>query len=138
MRVSNKYILACSATLLALGLAGNSLAQELPPNPLAPGITVNPCRGDLTVSTPQQTGIDVEFVINVTITDCEGSCTGTLEYTLLLLDANGINLEWHMTESWDWRQVTEPFTVQVQHQLPAGAQLQEVQSAQIGRCSCAT
>ncbi|HEY0961477.1 MAG TPA: hypothetical protein VGE69_03890 [Pseudomonadales bacterium] len=96
------------------------------------------CRGSATVLSQQQTENGLDLQVEVTIEDCNGVCIGSLEYKLLFTDADDNEIQWHMTESWDWRELDGPFTLSIQEAMPPGAQLKEVQEMRIGRCSCST
>lgn len=96
------------------------------------------CRGSANVLSQQQTENGLDLQVEVTIEDCNGVCIGSLEYKLLFTDADDNEIQWHMTESWDWRELDGPFALSIQEAMPPGAQLKEVQEMRIGRCSCST
>ena len=96
------------------------------------------CRGSTRILSQNQTEKGLDMEVEVTIEGCDGVCIGSLEYTLLFADADNNEVKWHMTETWNWRDVTGPFTLQIHDDTLPGAQLKEVQSMQIGRCSCST
>lgn len=96
------------------------------------------CRGAARVLSQQQSGDGIDLEVEVTVEDCEGVCIGSLEYKLLFTDADGNEIQWHMTESWNWREFDGPFTLAIRETAPKGAQLQEVTEMRIGRCSCST
>ena len=96
------------------------------------------CRGSTNVLSQQQTEAGLELQVEVNVEDCNGVCIGSLEYRLLFTDADGNEIQWHMTENWDWRELDGPFTLAIQEAMPPGAQLKDVQEMRIGRCSCST
>lgn len=96
------------------------------------------CKGSTRILSQQQTDKGLDMEVEVTVEGCIGVCIGSLEYVLLFTDADGSEVKWHMTETWNWRDVTGPFTLSIHDDTLPGAQLKEVQSMQIGRCSCST
>jgi hypothetical protein len=96
------------------------------------------CRGKAEVRSQQQQGHQVALEVEVSVADCEGVCTGSLEYSLRLTDADNRESIVHLTENWRWREVQAPFTLNLAPQVSPGFTLQEVVSMQIGRCSCST
>ena len=96
------------------------------------------CRGTATVMSQQQTGKGLDLEVEVTVEDCEGVCVGSLEYDLLFVDADNNEIQWHMTEAWDWRELDGPFTLNIHDDMLPGSTLKEVKAMQIGRCSCST
>jgi hypothetical protein len=96
------------------------------------------CKGSTKILSQQQTEKGLDMQVEVTIEGCDGVCIGSLEYVLLFLDADNNEVKWHMTETWNWRDVKGPFTLDIHDDTLPGAQLKEVQSMQIGRCSCST
>ena len=96
------------------------------------------CRGDTKVVSQQQTERGLDLQVEVNIEDCNGVCIGSLEFKLLFTDAGGNEIQWHMTESWDWRELDGPFTLAIQEDMPPGAQLKDIAEMRIGRCSCST
>ena len=96
------------------------------------------CRGSATIVSQQQTDMGIDLEVEVTIEDCNGVCIGSIEYDLLFVDADNQEVQWHMTESWNWRELDGPFTLSIHDDALPGAQLEEVKEMQIGRCSCST
>ena len=96
------------------------------------------CRGTTRILSQQQTANGLDLAVEVTVEDCVGVCIGSLEYTLLFTDADNHEIQWHMTETWDWRELEGPFTLNIHDDTLPGATLKEVKSMQIGRCSCST
>lgn len=96
------------------------------------------CRGTTSIVSQQQTPMGVDLEIEVTVEGCEGVCIGSIEYTLLFADADDHEIQWHLTETWNWRELDGPFTLSIHDDAPPGAQLKEVKNLQIGRCSCST
>jgi hypothetical protein len=96
------------------------------------------CHGDVKVVSQQQTGNQVNLQVEVAIEDCTGVCIGSLEYKLLFTDAANNEIQWHMTEHWNWREADGAFTVAISEDILPGATLKEVQEMRIGRCSCST
>src|SRR5687768_3104886 len=96
------------------------------------------CRGTANVTSQQQTENGLELEVEVTVEGCEGVCIGSLEYDLLFTDADNHEIQWHMTEAWDWRELDGPFTLSIREKMLPGSTLKEIKSMQIGRCSCST
>jgi hypothetical protein len=96
------------------------------------------CKGSTRIVSQEQTETGLDMTVEVTVEDCDGVCIGSIEYVLLFTDADNNEIKWHMTETWNWRDVTGPFTLNIHDKTLPGAQLKEVQSMQIGRCSCST
>ncbi len=122
---------------LLCGLAGVSQAQDntyAAPSP----VVVDVCSGEVNVVSQQQNGNSVELEVEIAIKGCDGVCTGTLEYGLVFTDASGNDIQWQLTDSWNWRDVKAPFTLKLQQQALPGAKLKEVRAMKIGRCSCST
>lgn len=101
-------------------------------------LLVDVCRGEAKVLSQQQTEQGVQLEVEISVAGCDGVCTGTLEYALVFTDANGKDIQWFMTDSWDWRDVKAPFTLNLQQKALPGATLKEVRSMKVGRCSCST
>lgn len=96
------------------------------------------CRGSVNVVSQQQAGDGVDLQVEVNIEDCDGVCIGSLEYKLLFTDAGDNEIQWHMTEHWNWRELDGPFTLTIHEDMLPGAQLKDIQEMRIGRCSCST
>jgi hypothetical protein len=96
------------------------------------------CRGTATVVSQEQTAAGLDLAVEVTVEDCEGVCIGSLEYDLVFTDADANEIQWHMTETWDWRELDGPFTLNIHDDILPGTTLKEVKEMQIGRCSCST
>jgi hypothetical protein len=96
------------------------------------------CKGSTKILSQQQTEQGLDMEVEVTVEGCDGVCIGSLEYVLLFTDADNNEIKWHMTETWDWQDVQGPFTLNIHDNTLPGATLKEVQSMQIGRCSCST
>jgi hypothetical protein len=96
------------------------------------------CKGSTKILSQQQTEKGLDMEVEVTIEGCDGVCIGSLEYVLLFTDADNNEIKWHMTETWNWQEVKGPFTLSIHDNTLPGATLKEVQSMQIGRCSCST
>lgn len=96
------------------------------------------CRGSVNVVSQQQTDKGLDLEVEVDIEDCDGVCIGSLEYKLLFTDAANNEIQWHMTEHWNWREVEGPFTLAIHEDMLPGARFKEVQEMRIGRCSCST
>jgi hypothetical protein len=131
MTVMRKALLSLLATA---GLAGGSVALAQTTTTL----TIDNCRGEVNLQDQRQNGQQLELDVAVAIADCSGVCTGSLEYTLRLQDANGRDNVVHLTENWHWREVQEAFTLTLKPAIAPGLNLQEVVALQIGRCSCST
>lgn len=119
------------------GLAAVAQAQDntfAVPSP----VVVDVCSGEVKVVSQQQNGSNVELEVEITVNGCDGVCTGTLEYGLVFTDASGNDIQWQLTDSWDWRDVKAPFTLKLQQQALPNAKLKEVRAMKIGRCSCST
>jgi hypothetical protein len=122
---------------LLCGLAAVAQAQDntfAAPSP----VVVDVCSGEVKVVSQQQNGSNVELEVEITVNGCDGVCTGTLEYGLVFTDASGNDIQWQLTDSWDWRDVKAPFTLKLQQQALPNAKLKEVRAMKIGRCSCST
>lgn len=123
-----KSIRLFSATL-CLGLTLPALAE----------VWVNVCHGEARILSQQQTGTDINLDVEVNITDCNGVCIGSLEYDLLFVDTDNKEIKWHMTETWDWREMEAgPFTLSLHQQALPNTTLKEVNAMSIGRCSCSS
>jgi hypothetical protein len=96
------------------------------------------CHGSANVLSQQQSGNSVELQVEVNIEDCEGVCIGSLEYKLLFTDAADNEIQWHMTEHWNWHELDGAFTLTINEDILPGATLKEIQEMRIGRCSCST
>jgi hypothetical protein len=96
------------------------------------------CKGSTRILSQQQTENGLDMDVEVTVDGCDGVCIGSLEYVLLFTDADANEVKWHMTETWNWRDVHGPFTLNIHDDTLPGAQLKEVHRMQIGRCSCST
>jgi hypothetical protein len=101
-------------------------------------LVVDVCRGEAKVVSQKQTAQLVELEVEIAVAGCDGVCTGTLEYALVFTDANGKEVQWQMADDWNWRDAKAPVTLTLQQQALPGAQLQEVRSMKVGRCSCST
>jgi hypothetical protein len=113
---------------LCLGLSAQVYAQ----------LRADVCRGQTKVLAQQQTEMGVDLEVEVTIEDCDGVCVGAIEYELLWVDADNTETLWHLTETWDWRDLDGAFTLSIHDDALPGAQLKEVKNVRIGRCSCST
>ncbi len=119
------------ATVLGLGFGLTLPAQA--------EVWVNVCHGEARILSQQQTGTDITMEVEVNIADCNGVCIGSLEYDLLLVDADAKEIKWHMTETWEWREMEAgTFTLSLQQQALPNTTLKEVNAMEIGRCSCST
>lgn len=125
-----RAFVAATAAVAALGVVWVLPAQAQ--------LIADVCRGDVEVLSQQQRGDGVDLEVQVTIEDCNGVCIGSLEYKLLFTDADDHEIQWHMTEHWNWRELDGPFTLAIHEDMPPGAQLKEIQEMRIGRCSCST
>lgn len=101
-------------------------------------VILDVCRGKAEVTGQQQEDGVLKLDVEVAISGCDGVCTGSLEYSLRLVDADNVESQVHLTENWHWREVQSPFTLSVQPDIAPGLSLREVVSMQIGRCSCST
>jgi hypothetical protein len=101
-------------------------------------VILDVCRGKAVVTEQQQDAAGLRLAVEVTVENCDGVCTGSLEYSLRLQDADGRQNVTHLTENWHWQDVGGPFTLEFAPDIAPGLQLQEVVSMQIGRCSCST
>ncbi len=101
-------------------------------------LVVDVCRGEAKVLSQQQTEQGLQLEVEISVADCNGVCTGTLEYALVFTDANGKEIQWQMADNWDWRDVKAPFTMTLNDKTLPGATLAEVRSMKVGRCSCST
>lgn len=101
-------------------------------------VVVDVCSGEVKVVSQQQNGNNVELEVEIAIEGCDGVCTGTLEYGLVFTDASGNDIQWQLTDSWNWRDVKAPFTLKLQQKALPNATLKEVSAMKIGRCSCST
>ena len=106
--------------------------------PVQAQLIADVCRGSASVVSQQQTANGLELEVEVTIEDCAGVCIGSLEYELLFVDADNHEIQWHMTEAWDWREVDGPFTLSIRENMLPGSTLKDITEMQIGRCSCST
>lgn len=135
MSVVHKTLrLGSTAALLALAL----IARAQDGYNEASKLVVDVCRGEAKVLSQQQTAQGVQLEVEIAVAGCDGVCTGTLEYALVFTDANGHEVQWQMADDWNWRDVKSPFTLTLQQQALPGAQLKEVRSMKVGRCSCST
>jgi hypothetical protein len=114
----------------------NAQAQEA--NPGTPQLKVDVCSGSARLLKFTETDKGINLDIEVTIADCKGTCTGTLEYDMVFADANGVETKWRMTGEWDWRTVDKPFTLQVSKSTLVNSTLKTVSDMRLGRCSCST
>ena len=96
------------------------------------------CRGTTRILAQEQVESGVNLEVEVTIEGCDGVCIGSIEYDLLFVDAEDQEIQWHLTETWDWRELDGPFTLSIEEQILPGTTLKEVKEMQIGRCSCST
>ncbi|MEY4641758.1 MAG: hypothetical protein RLZZ227_1752 [Pseudomonadota bacterium] len=101
-------------------------------------IRADVCSGSATVLSQQQDGTRVALEVEVTIEGCDDTCIGSLEYDLVLVDADNNETQWRMTENWDWKHLDGPFTLSLEQQILPNTQLKEVTGMRVGRCSCAT
>lgn len=101
-------------------------------------VTLGVCRGPIEVLSQQVTEAGLDMEVRISIEDCTGSCTGSIEYMLVFTDANNNEVQWQMNETWPWRQLDGPFTLQLHHDMLPGTELKEVRNMKIGRCSCST
>jgi hypothetical protein len=128
-----RYLLS---VLLVL-VPGLSLAQAAPnPQVVTLPTLLEVCHGTTTVMSQAQDGTALSIDVEVALADCDGQCVGSLEYDLILSDTEGAELKWHLTETWEWRDASAPFTLQLRPQAVPGATLKEVQNLRLGRCSC--
>jgi hypothetical protein len=95
------------------------------------------CSGMANVLSQQQDGTRVSLEVEVTIEGCDDTCIGSLEYELVLVDADNNETQWRMTENWDWKRLDGPFTLSLAEQILPNTQLKEVKGMRVGRCSCA-
>lgn len=135
MSVLHKVLRFGSAAAL-VALALNADAQESFNQ--ASKLVVDVCRGEAKVLSQQPIEQGLQLEVEISVADCNGVCTGTLEYALVFTDANGKEIQWQMADNWDWRDVKAPFTMTLQNKTLPGATLKEVRSMKIGRCSCST
>ncbi len=124
--------------VLCVGVAGNGFAQEKVEFKGTPEVKLDVCQAKVEVLSQKQTGNNIDLEVQITVAGCDGSCTGTLEYALIFTDAGKNEIQWQMTGGWDWRNVKSPFTLKLHEKAPPNAQLKEVKSMKIGRCSCST
>lgn len=129
-------VLRLGSTAALVALAFNADAQESFNQ--ASKLLVDVCRGEAKVLSQQQTEQGLQLEVEITVADCNGVCTGTLEYALVFTDTNGKEIQWQMADSWDWRDVKAPFTLTLQDKTLPGATLASVRSMKVGRCSCST
>jgi hypothetical protein len=134
--LSPSNILRILATALFMfGLSFDSQAQ---PAVHTLQVTLGVCRGPIEVLSQQVTANALDMEVQVSIEDCTGSCTGSIEYLLVFTDANNNEVQWQMNETWPWRELDGPFTLKLHHDILPGSQLKEVRNMKIGRCSCST
>ncbi len=135
---SFKKGLSLVTAVLCLGLATASYAQEKVEFKGTPQVKLDVCQGKVEVLSQKQTDQGIDLEVQITVAGCDGKCTGTLEYALLFVDAGKNEILWQLTDGWDWRSVTSSFTLKMHQKAPPNAQLKEVKSMKIGRCSCST
>ena len=119
---------SASTALLLLGLSAGVLAE----------VKVDPCRAEAKVLSSQQTAAGVDLDVEITVGDCQGVCTGSIEYTMLFKDGNDNVVQWQKTGSWDWRSVEAPFTLKLHVDTLPNSKFEEIKALKIGRCSCST
>ncbi len=132
------YLLPLLSAVLCVGLATECSAQEKVEFKGTPQVKLDVCQGKIEVLSQKQTDKGIDLEVQITVSGCDGSCTGTLEYALAFVDAGKNEIVWQMTDGWDWRSVKSPFTLKLHQQAPPNAQLKEVRSMKMGRCSCST
>ena len=128
--------LLCAA--LWLGWSGSSHAQEKVEFKGTPQVKLDVCQGKIEILSQKQSDQGVDLEVQISVAGCDGMCTGTLEYALLFTDAAKNEILWQMTDGWDWRSVKSPFTLKLHQKAPPNAQLKEVKTMKLGRCSCST
>lgn len=121
-------IVSASTTLLLLGIGASAFAE----------VKVDPCRAEAKVLSSQQTAAGVDLEVEITVGDCKGECTGSIEYTMLFKDAGDNVLQWQKTGTWDWRSVDAPFTLKLHVDALPNTTFEEIKALKIGRCSCST
>jgi hypothetical protein len=129
----NKSLHLFSTALLLLGVAGNSQAQ---PAVHTLQVDLGLCHGQLNVLSQQQTQNGLDMEVQVTIEDCNGRCKGSMEYMLVFTDADNREIQWQMNQTWDWRSLDGPFTLNFHHDTLPGSTLKEIKNMKLGRCSC--
>ncbi|MES2605656.1 MAG: hypothetical protein V4603_12020 [Pseudomonadota bacterium] len=113
---------------LGLGLSANALAE----------IKVDPCAAQAKVLSQTQTEQGIDLEVEITVADCKGTCTGSIEYSMVFTDANDNAIQWQKTGTWDWRSVDAPFTLKLHEKPLPNATFKEIKALKIGRCSCST
>ena len=119
-----------SALLSVLLLGAGSMAMA--------EVKVDPCRAEAKMLSQQQTAAGVDLEVEISIADCKGVCTGSIEYTMVFNDAGNNVVQWQKTGSWDWRSVDAPFTLKLHVDTLPNTTFKEVKALKIGRCSCST
>jgi len=133
-----KPIFSLCTAVLCLGLSLGTDAQEKVEFKGTPQIKLDVCQGKAQVLTQKQTDKGIDMEVQITVAGCGDTCTGTLEYALAFTDSNKSEILWQMADGWDWRTAPAPFTLKLHQQAPPNAQLKEVRSMKIGRCSSST
>lgn len=132
----HKHSLKLLLALGCLGLSFGSVAQEKVEYKGTPQVKLDVCQGQVKVLSQQQNAKGVDLEVEVSIKGCEGPCIGSLEYSLVFLDASNTEVLWQMSDGWEWRPVTAPFTMKLHHDALPNGKLKEVRSMKLGRCSC--
>jgi hypothetical protein len=135
---SCKKTLSLCAAVLSLSLAGSTSAQEKVEFKGTPQVKLDVCSGKVQVLTQKQTDKGIDMEVQITVVGCGDTCTGTLEYALAFTDSSKNELLWQMADGWDWRSAQAPFTLKLHQQAPPNAQLKEIRSMKLGRCSSST
>jgi hypothetical protein len=132
----------CCCLSVALSTPAQAQAQDKSPQkaPQAASVQlkVDVCQGQTKILSQKESDTGVDIEVEVTVKDCKGQCTGTLEYAMVFVDANNNPIQWQLTGSWDWRAVDAPFTVKLHEKSLPNAKFKEVTSMKMGRCSCST
>ncbi|HTQ99026.1 MAG TPA: hypothetical protein VMH83_03510 [Candidatus Acidoferrum sp.] len=127
------------AATACLGLTLTANAQEKVEYKGTPQVKIDPsCQGQVKVLSQQQNAKGVDLKVEITVSGCDGKCIGSLEYMLVFTAADNREIQWQLSDGWEWRSVASPFTMDLHQSAPPDAKLKEVRSMKIGRCSCST
>ena len=135
---SRRLTLSLCTAVLGLGLTASTDAQEKVEFKGTPQVKLDVCSGKVQVVSQKQSDKGIDLEVQITVVGCGDTCTGTLEYALAFTDSNKSEILWQMADGWDWRSAQAPFTLKLHQQAPANAQLKEVRSMKLGRCSSST
>lgn len=130
-----KFVPLISTAVLLFAV---TMGTEAQPTVHTLQVNLGVCKGQIKVLSQEQTAAGLDLEVEVAIEDCKGSCQGSIEYLLLFTDAEGKDVQWQMNETWKWRSLDGPFTLQLHHDTLPGSTLKEIKNMKIGRCSCSS